>query len=60
MLSPLTIFWIVEKCILMNNDCQIILAAPKQSLTTYYYKNTDSDEVIFVHKGSGKTKNFSW
>ena len=47
-----------RKCILINNDCQIILAAPKQSLTTYYYKNTDSDEVIFVHKGSGKLRTF--
>ena len=47
-----------RKCILINNDCQIVLAAPKQSLTTYYYKNTDSDEVIFVHKGSGKLRTF--
>jgi homogentisate 1,2-dioxygenase len=40
-------------CILANSDCQISLAAPKESLTHYFYKNTDSDEVLFIHKGSG-------
>lgn len=43
-------------CILANQDCQISLAAPKESLTTYFYKNTDSDEVLFVHKGTGKLR----
>ena len=57
-IKPFDDFLDSRKCILMNNDCQIILAAPKQSLTTYYYKNTDSDEVIFVHKGSGKLRTF--
>ena len=47
-----------RKCILINNDCQIVLAAPKKSLNNYFYKNTDSDEVIFVHKGSGKLRTF--
>ena len=42
--------------ILMNNDCHIVLAAPKKSLTEYYYKNADCDELIFVHKGSGKLR----
>jgi len=43
-------------CILMNNDCRISLAAPKESLTSYFYKNTDSDEVLFIHEGSGKLR----
>ena len=43
-------------CILANSDCQISLAAPKESLTHYFYKNTDSDEVLFIHKGSGKLR----
>jgi homogentisate 1,2-dioxygenase len=30
-----------------------VLAAPKKSMTDYFYKNTDSDEVIFIHKGTG-------
>ena len=42
-----------RKSILLNNDCQISLAAPLNSLKKYFYKNTDSDEVIFIHKGSG-------
>ena len=42
--------------ILMNNDCHIILAAPKKSLSEYFYKNADCDELIFVHKGSGKLR----
>lgn len=39
--------------VLTNSDCTIILAAPKKSLTEYFYKNADSDEVIFIHEGSG-------
>ena len=42
--------------VLLNNDCQISLASPKQSLRDYFYKNTDADEVLFVHKGSGKLR----
>jgi len=44
--------------VLMNSDCQISLAAPKISLKDYFYKNTDSDEVIFIHKGKGKLRTF--
>ena len=40
--------------VLVNSDCHIILAAPQQSMTDYFYKNTDGDEMIFVHEGSGK------
>ena len=39
--------------ILVNSDCRISLAAPSESLTSYFYKNTDADEVLFIHKGSG-------
>jgi len=44
--------------ILTNSDCTIILAAPKKSMTDYFYKNTDADELIFIHKGSGTLKTF--
>jgi len=40
--------------ILVNNDCHVVLAAPQQSMTDYFYKNADGDEVIFIHEGSGK------
>ncbi len=42
-----------RKALLINKDCIIGLAAPRKSLTTYYYKNADADELIFIHKGSG-------
>ena len=42
-----------RKALLINKDCTIGLAAPRKSLTTYYYKNADADELIFIHKGSG-------
>ena len=47
-----------RKTILTNSDCSIILAAPQESLRDYFYKNTDADEVIFIHKGSGKLRTF--
>ena len=45
-----------RKMILVNIDCAIVLAAPQQSTTDYFYKNTDADELIFIHKGSGKLR----
>tara|TARA_B100000795_G_scaffold214373_1_gene168084 strand:- start:4347 stop:5501 length:1155 start_codon:yes stop_codon:yes gene_type:complete len=45
-----------RKAVLTNSDCTIILAAPKDSLKDYFYKNTDADELLFVHKGSGKLR----
>src|SRR5699024_10437586 len=45
-----------RKIILTNSDCHIALAAPTKSMDTYFYKNTDSDEVIFIHKGKGVLK----
>jgi len=42
--------------VLVNNDVHIVLAAPQKSLTDYFYKNADADEMIFVHEGSGVLK----
>jgi homogentisate 1,2-dioxygenase len=39
--------------LLVNADILIGVAAPKQSLTDYFYKNADADEMLFVHKGTG-------
>jgi len=44
--------------LLFNNDLHISLAAPRKSLTDYFYKNADADEVIFIHRGSGKLRTF--
>ena len=45
-----------RKTVLYNSDCHIVLASPKKSLTAYFYKNTDEDELIFIHKGKGKLR----
>ena len=39
--------------VLVNSDCHIVLAAPAKGTDDYFYKNTDADEMIFVHEGSG-------
>jgi len=43
-----------RKTLFVNNDLHIGLAAPKESMKDYFYKNTDADELIFVHRGKGK------
>ena len=45
-----------REVVLFNNDLNIALAAPKKSMQTYFYKNADADEVIFIHEGSGKLR----
>jgi homogentisate 1,2-dioxygenase len=45
-----------RKIVLTNSDCHITLAAPQNKTQDYFYKNTDSDEMIFIHKGSGKLR----
>lgn len=44
--------------VLVNSDIHIGLAAPRQSLTEYFYKNADADEMLFIHKGSGTLRTF--
>lgn len=44
--------------LLVNNDVHVGLAAPGKSLTTYFYKNADADEMLFIHKGTGTLRTF--
>ncbi|WP_420402122.1 homogentisate 1,2-dioxygenase [Flagellimonas sp.] len=44
--------------LLVNSDVHIGLAAPKKSLTEYFYKNSDADEMLFIHKGTGTLRTF--
>ena len=44
--------------ILENNDLNIMLSAPTNKSEDYFYKNTDGDEIIFVHKGTGTLRTF--
>lgn len=45
-----------RKPVLVNEDLHIILAAPRKSMTDYFFKNSQADEMIFVHKGKGVLK----
>lgn len=57
-IKPTADFLESRKTLLLNSDCQIGLAAPTESLTTYFYKNADADELLFIHKGKGKLRTF--
>lgn len=45
-----------RKTLLANSDVHLGLAAPRKSMTDYFYKNADADELIFIHKGTGKLR----
>jgi homogentisate 1,2-dioxygenase len=57
-LKPEDDFLESRKSLLVNSDCNIGLAAPRNSTTDYFYKNADADEMIFIHRGSGVLKTF--
>ncbi len=52
-IAPVADYLQSRKPILVNKDVHIVLAAPTESMVTYFYKNADADEMIFVHEGSG-------
>jgi homogentisate 1,2-dioxygenase len=52
-IKPTSDFLDSRKTVLVNSDCSIGLAAPQQSMKTYFYKNADADEMLFIHKGKG-------
>ena len=39
--------------VMFNSDCTLRLASPTSLSVDYFYKNADSDEVVFIHEGSG-------
>lgn len=43
-----------RKPVLVNSDLHISLAAPRKSMTDYFYKNSQADELIFIHEGNGQ------
>lgn len=45
-----------RKVFFFNDDMQIGMAAPTQTMEDYFFKNADSDEMLFIHKGSGRCK----
>ena len=42
--------------LLINKNCKISVAAPQNLTESYFYKNADADEVLFIHEGSGRVK----
>lgn len=53
-IAPATDYLQSRVPVLVNNDVHISLAAPQESLTSYFFKNADADELLFVHEGSGR------
>lgn len=45
-----------RKVLFVNSDMTIGIAAPSKSMDSYFYKNADADEMLFIHKGSGQLK----
>jgi homogentisate 1,2-dioxygenase len=42
--------------LMVNSDAEIGLASPRHGMRDYFYKNADCDELLFVHKGSGRLR----
>jgi len=55
-IQPEPDYLLSRKPVLVNNDCHIALSACQESMTDYFFKNADADEVIFVHEGEGRLK----
>jgi len=55
-LKPEQDFLKSRKTLFANNDLHIGLAAPKEFSKDYFYRNSDADEMLFIHIGSGKLK----
>ncbi|MBO0331360.1 homogentisate 1,2-dioxygenase [[Muricauda] lutisoli] len=56
--APKDDFLEAREPLLVNNDVHVGLAAPRKSVTDYFYKNADADEMLFIHKGAGTLKTF--
>jgi len=52
-IKPETDYLDSRKAILLNSDVILSLAAPAKGTGNYFFKNADSDEVIFIHEGEG-------
>lgn len=45
-----------RKVFLFNDDMSIGIATPSKSMSDYFFKNSDGDEMLFIHKGQGRCK----
>ena len=51
--EPISDYLLSRKVFFVNGDMQIGIARLTQSMDDYFFKNSDSDEMLFVHEGSG-------
>lgn len=56
--APADDFLDARTVLLFNKDVHIGLAAPRKSLRSYFYKNADADELLFIHRGTGTLRTF--
>ena len=56
--APVADFLESRTPLLFNSDVIIGVAAPQTSLRSYFYKNADADELLFVHRGTGTLRTF--
>lgn len=57
-IEPIDDYLDCRQPLLINSDVHFGLAAPRESLKEYFYKNADADELLFVHRGSGLLRTF--
>ncbi len=55
-ISPEKDYLASRKTLFANNDLHIGLAAPMGFSKNYFYRNSDADEMLFIHMGSGILK----
>ena len=56
--APVADFLESRTPLFFNSDVIIGVAAPQTSLRSYFYKNADADELLFVHRGTGTLRTF--
>ena len=56
--KPTDDFLDARTALFFNNDLIMGVAAPRKSMTDYFYKNGQCDEMLFIHEGSGTLKTF--
>jgi homogentisate 1,2-dioxygenase len=47
--KPISDYLQSRKVFFVNDDMQIGIARPTQSMEDYFFKNSDSDEMLFIH-----------
>ena len=54
--APADDFLDSRRYLMVNDDLYIGVAAPRRSMSDYFYKNGGADELLFIHRGSGRLR----